>query len=95
MRVTKEDVRRMAKVSCLQLTDEEVEAFSHQFSELLDKADEMLTLNTDHIEPTVNVLKQTKVLRDDRVRPSADQSDVLSNARETVDGQFKVPSVFE
>lgn len=95
MSISKEQVQHVAELARLSLTEEETETFSQQLSEILNFAEKLNELDTEHVEPTSHVLPIQNVLRDDDERPSWPRDKVLSNAPDTQDGQVRVPVVFE
>ncbi len=88
-------VEHVAELAKLALTDEDKEVFRDQLSSILDYAERLQDLNTGEIPPTATVLPLENVLREDQVRASLSQEDVLANAPVTEDGHFKVPVVLE
>lgn len=93
--ISKEEVRHVAELARLSLTEEETETFSLQLSDILDFAGKLNELDTEEVEPTSHVLPIQNVLREDEVRPSWPREKVLSNAPDVEAGQFKVPAILE
>ncbi|HLO12087.1 MAG TPA: Asp-tRNA(Asn)/Glu-tRNA(Gln) amidotransferase subunit GatC, partial [Pseudoneobacillus sp.] len=58
-------------------------------------AEELNELNTEGIEPTSHVLNIKNVLREDKAACGLPREEVLKNAPEHQNGQFKVPSILE
>lgn len=95
MSLSTEKVKHVAELARLSLTEQETETFSQQLSDILDFAEKLNELDTEHVEPTRHVLPIQNVMREDEERPSWSREKVLSNAPDTQDGQFRVPAVFE
>jgi len=95
MRISKEEVERVAKVARLEITEAEKEVFGTHLSSILTYMDKLKTLNTDGVEPTATVLEQTNVLREDKVCPSLPAEKALANAPECENGFFRVPKILE
>ena len=93
--LTPEEVRHVAMLARLGLTDEEVEALRVQLSDVLDHIAMLDKLDTSHIEPTAQVLAQRNVIRPDNVIPSLQPAQVLLNAPSAEDGFIRVPAVLE
>ncbi|HET8580356.1 MAG TPA: Asp-tRNA(Asn)/Glu-tRNA(Gln) amidotransferase subunit GatC, partial [Nitrospiraceae bacterium] len=55
MRITKEEVERVAKLARLEITESEKEVFSKHLSSILTYMDKLKTLNTEGVEPTATV----------------------------------------
>ena len=96
MALTKKEVEHIALLARLKITDEEVEKFSHQLSQILEYVEQLQQVNTDGVELTAQVTGLENILRDDVV----DQCDggtikkTLALAPETEDDLIKARSVF-
>ena len=95
MTLTIEEVEHIAELARLRLSQEEVERYREQLSAVLDYAGRLQQLDTSEIPPTSSVLPARSVLRDDTARPGMDLKDLLRNAPETEDRQFRVPPVLD
>lgn len=95
MKITRQDVENVALLSRLEMTAEELDAYSGQLNAILEYADVLNKLDTQGIEPTAHVLPLNNVMRPDEVKPSLPRELALSNAPEAEDGYFKVPKVME
>jgi aspartyl-tRNA(Asn)/glutamyl-tRNA(Gln) amidotransferase subunit C len=94
MKLSIEEVEHIAALARLALTDAEKRQYSEQLSDILDYAARLDELDTDQIPPTASVLDMHLRLREDESRPGLSPNDVLKNAADTQDDQFKVPPVF-
>lgn len=95
MSVLLKDVEHVAKLARLALSDEEKTRFTDQLNAILKYAEKLNELDTEGVEPTTHVLPVNNVLREDAARPSWPIEEVLSNAPEEEEGQFRVPAVLE
>ncbi|MFB5268426.1 Asp-tRNA(Asn)/Glu-tRNA(Gln) amidotransferase subunit GatC [Paenibacillus enshidis] len=95
MDISLENVRHVAKLSRLNLTSAEEELMTEQLNAILHYAEKLNELDTDDVEPTTHVLHVSNVMREDEVRPSLTLEQVMRNAPEEEDGQFKVPAILE
>lgn len=95
MTITHIDVEHVAKLARLELSTEEREQFTEQLNAILSYAEKLNELDTEHIAPTSHVLKLVNVMRDDVIRPSLTIEQVMRNAPEEEDDQFRVPAVLE
>ncbi|MCC3380392.1 Asp-tRNA(Asn)/Glu-tRNA(Gln) amidotransferase subunit GatC [Paenibacillus farraposensis] len=95
MNISTEDVRHVARLSRLNLTAAEEETMAGQLNAILHYAEKLNELDTEQVKPTTHVLHVSNVMRDDEVRDSLTQEQVMRNAPEEEDGQFKVPAVLE
>ena len=94
-RITKEQVKHVAHLARLSVTEEDVEQFTEQLDAIISFAEQLNELDTEGIEPTTHVLDVKNVLRDDVVKESLPIEAVLKNAPDEQDGQVKVPSILE
>lgn len=90
----KEDqIRYVAKLAHLSLTEDEVKLYSHQLNDILGYMAELAKVNVEKIEPTFHPLPIHNVFRDDQVRPSLTVEKVLENAPQKESSYFKVPRI--
>ena len=89
-----QDVKRIAELARLALTDEEVELFTRQLGDILTYVEQIRSLDTTGVPPTSSVLNRP-VDRPDEPRPSLSRADLLRNAPDAAPeaGLFKVPRV--
>lgn len=95
MKLTLAEVEHIAQLARLELTAAEKELYRQQLSEILEYAARLQNLDTSGIPPTASVLPPRSVLRPDEPRPGLPLNDVLRNAAQTEDDQFRVPPVLE
>ena len=98
MRITEEEVRRVAELANLALTQEEIDRMVQDMSGILEHVDKLSELDTSNVEPMAQVLydaEETATLREDIERPCLSNSDALSNAPSAGSGYLKVPKVIE
>ena len=88
-KVTREEVEHIAHLARLQISPEETE----EMANTLDFAKQNDSADTEGVEPTYHVLDLQNVLRDDKAIEGIPQELALKNAKETEDGQFKVPAI--
>ena len=95
MTLTIDEVKHIAELARLRLTDEELEHYREQLSSILDHVARLQTLDTTGIPPTASVLPSRSVLRLDQVLPGLTTEELLRNAPKTEADQFQVPPVLE
>ncbi len=88
--ITKQEVEKLAKLSKLRFTDEELESFTRDMSEIIEFAD-TINRNVGSLasEPEGERVLDMECLREDEVKPSYPNEDILSNA-ENSNGFFVV-----
>ncbi|MDA0576587.1 MAG: Asp-tRNA(Asn)/Glu-tRNA(Gln) amidotransferase subunit GatC [Verrucomicrobia bacterium] len=89
------DVRYVANLARLALTEEEVATFQGQLGQIVDYVQAIDRLDVTGIEPTSHAHLQQNVFRSDVARPSLDQASVLRNAPASRDGLLLVPKIVE
>ncbi len=100
--VSKKDVKHIADLSNLVLTDEEIAKFTPQIDKIIEFVSTLNEVDTSMVEPTSQTTGLTNILRDDEVRSSSaiksdnslSQDEALSNT-EGHNGFFKVKAVLE
>jgi len=89
MALTREQVRHIAELAKLKLSDDEISRMTAQLSAILDYAARLQELDTDTIPPTASVVPLQNVMRADTVTASLPRADVLANAPDqSEDGAF-------
>ena len=87
------DVRYVAKLARLALTDAEVEKFGAQLGDLLEHVDALGKLDVSQVAATAQVVESRNVERDDVVTPCLDREVVLAEAPQRQGGFFRVPRI--
>ena len=95
MALTREQVRHVAELAKLKLTEAEVALFQEQLSAILDYAERLDELDTEQIPPTAAVLPLHNVMRADVPRASFPRDTMLSNAPAAQEGFVKVKVVLD
>jgi len=95
MTLTNIEVEHIAQLARLELSEEEKERYCQQLSAILEYAARLQKLDTHDIPPTSSVLPPRSVLRKDEAVHGLDREDVLRNAPQAEDHQFRVPPVME
>ena len=88
-------VRKVAKLARLDLTDAEVAEFAGQLSAILDYVARMNELNTEGVEPLAHCLPISNIFREDIVKESLGTEKTLANAPQRDGPFFKVPKILE
>ncbi|WP_251554834.1 Asp-tRNA(Asn)/Glu-tRNA(Gln) amidotransferase subunit GatC [Neobacillus muris] len=92
-RISTDQVKYVANLARLAITEEEAEMFTKQLDEMITFAEQLNELDTENVPPTYHVLDMKNVLRDDVPKPGLPREEVLKNAPDHQDGQFKVPAI--
>jgi len=91
----KMDIEKVARLARLELSEEEKVTFGDQLEQILTYMEQLNGLDTAGVEPTSHAIPIYNVFREDEVRPSFPQEEVLGIAPDEQDGQFKVPRIIE
>lgn len=98
MNLTEQDIRKVAELANLALTEEETKRMAHDISDILVHVDKLNELDVTNVEPMTQVLYdagETATLREDVERPSLSNADAVANAAVSGAGYYKVPRVIE
>ncbi len=89
------EVERIARLAHLALATDDLIRYRDQLSAVLEYAQRLQELDTDAIPPTATILPTHTVMRPDCPRPSSDREESLSNAPDTAEGMYRVPTILE
>ena len=95
MKLSTDQVKKVAKLANLPITDEETDKYSDQLSKILDYIDQLNSVDTKGVEPTYNVTDLENVIRPDEVGDSLTQEEALQNGSNVKNGYFVTKGVFE
>ncbi len=94
-KIDQAQVRKVARLSRLDLTDAEVEEFTGQLSAILDYVAKMNELDTTDVEPLAHCLPISNVFRTDCIKESLGTEKTLANAPQRDGEFFKVPKILD
>lgn len=89
--IDQKTVEHVAKLARVNLTNDEVEKFSKEFSDILDLFSSLKDIKTDGIEPSFHPIELKNVVREDEPESCLTQKEALSNTEQKDDGFFKGP----
>ncbi len=95
MSVSTQQVRHIAKLARIAMSDDEIERLAPELNNILGWVEQLAEVDTDGIEPLTAVIDQKLRLRDDVVTEGNIRELVLANAPESKHGFFAVPKVIE
>jgi len=98
LKITEQEVRYVADLANLKLTEDEVHKFQADLDEILVHIDRLKEIDTSQVEPMAQVLyeaEETATLRPDHPRPGLGSQLALANAPLAGAGYFKVPEVIK
>lgn len=91
--ISLEEVRHVANLARLELSDDELAVLRGELSALLGHVEQIQRLDTDGVPPTAHPLPLSNVLRPDEVLPCLTPAEALEAAPATEQGRFLVPSI--
>jgi aspartyl-tRNA(Asn)/glutamyl-tRNA(Gln) amidotransferase subunit C len=95
MAFTLEDVKKVAKLARLELSDADLVTMQQQLAAIISYVDQLGELSTDGVEPLAHPLPVANVFRDDEIGTSLTPNEALANAPNRLADFFGVPAVFE
>ncbi|CAN5866174.1 Asp-tRNA(Asn)/Glu-tRNA(Gln) amidotransferase subunit GatC [soil metagenome] len=91
------DVRKIAKLAHLEITDEEVALYTPQMNDIVAYIEQLNELDTESVEPAIGGLtpegEKTETSREDIPHASLGQKSALDEAPSAIEGHFQVPKV--
>ncbi|MCA8999057.1 MAG: Asp-tRNA(Asn)/Glu-tRNA(Gln) amidotransferase subunit GatC [Planctomycetaceae bacterium] len=95
MELTRENVAKIARLSRLSLSDEELDRFTEQLGEILDYVQLLNEVDTSGVEPMAHAGDLTNVFREDEPHPSLPRDQAFANAPKSDGKYFLVPPILE
>lgn len=93
MAISEEQVRHVALLARVALTDDQVRTLSEQLSTILEHVTAIQELDLSHVKPTAHALSVTNATRPDEVRPGLPRELALLNAPKQREGAFVIPRI--
>lgn len=93
--ISKEEVKHVAHLARLAITEDEAEKFAGQLAAITTFAEQLNELDTTNVIPTTHVLPLVNIMREDQSVPGLDRDKMMKNVREQEAGQVKVPSILD
>lgn len=93
MSLSRDEVRHVAGLARLALSDDEVAELAPQLSTILDYAEQVGEVAADDVPASTHPVPLANVLRPDERRPSLSRQDVLAGAPEVEQDRFAVPRI--
>ena len=92
-KLSKEDVLKLAQLSKLELSDDQIERFRLELEEIVDYVEHLQSVDVEGLKPTNQVTGLTNVTREDEPRAYAAQAELLKNAPAIEQNMIKVKRV--
>ncbi len=91
--ISEKEVKHVAKLARLELTDEEVTKYSKQLGDILKYVEKMNEVDTTGVEPMPHAIPLYNVMREDIVKYEETKEELMKNAPYEEDGFFRVPKI--
>jgi len=95
MSVSKDDVKKVARLSRIAVPDERLDALAGELSGIMDWIEQLNEVDVAGVEPMTSVVEASLPLRDDKVTDGGIRDQVLANAPKSDEGFFVVPKAVE
>ena len=93
MKITTEEVKHVATLARLRLTEKEIDVMTGQLDEILSYVDKLGELDTSNVAPTTHAISIVNAFREDEVKPSLPHEDALRNGPLRNSDSFIVPRI--
>lgn len=95
--LSKEEILHLADLAKLKLTDNEIEKFGIQLSEIIGYIEQLNKVDTENVEPVSQLTDLTNVRREDKSSDaqSLSQNQALQNTKSVKDGYIRVEAIFD
>lgn len=93
--ITKDQVKHVANLARLAITDEEAAYYADKLGGIIEFAEQLNEVDTSGVEPTTHPVPLINVLREDKPVPGLDRDLMMKNVPEHEDGMVKVPSILD
>ena len=91
--ISEEEVKHVAKLARLELTEDEVKKYSKQLGDILKYVEQMKEVDTTGIETMPHAIPIYNVMREDVVKYEETKEELMKNAPYEEDGFFRVPKI--
>ena len=95
MKLSYDQVRHIARLARLGLSEKDVEKFSLQISAILDNFEILEEVATTNVLPATHTIQMQNVFRKDEIAESYPQAEILANAPEKAENCFEVQAILE
>lgn len=95
MQINDELIQKLADLSKLELSQQEVERTKQDLQRMLDLVEQLNQVDVSGVEPLIYMTDEVNVLRKDEVTEMVDKQDALKNAPQRDSDYFKVPKVIK
>ncbi len=91
--ITKQEVAHVAELARLQVTEEELQAYTSQLDEILNMVDQLSEVDTEGVPTTTQNVLLENVMREDKATFVTPRAELMKNAPTEKDGLIQVPAI--
>jgi aspartyl-tRNA(Asn)/glutamyl-tRNA(Gln) amidotransferase subunit C len=91
--ITKEEVEHVGWLARIEIHESEAQAYAEKLNAVLDYFSQLDEVDTENVPPTYHVADIINVFREDVIKPSMPQEEVLSNTEKKQEGNFLAPRI--
>ena len=95
MSIEVDEVKKIARLACLDVKDEDIQSYATNLSNILDLVEQMNAVDTSGVTPMSHPFDAVQRLREDVVTDTDRREDFMAIAPKTEDGLYLVPKVIE
>lgn len=95
MKVDKEEILHIAKLACLNIKEDEIEAYRKNLQDILNFANILDNVKTEDVSETITSTSNVNVFREDEIKEFNEKELLLQNAPEKDSGMFSIPKVIQ
>ena len=92
-KISSSDVRKVAKLARLELTEDQIEIYTSQLEDILSYVDQLQEIDTQGIPPTTRAVEVVNSMREDIVEDNSTREDILKQAPHREGDFFRVPKI--
>lgn len=94
MSLSADEVRKVADLARLDMSEADLETMGRDLSAIVDYINQLQQVNTDGVEPLAHALDLHDVFREDVLSQSLSEDEALANAPQRKGNHYRVPAVF-
>lgn len=95
MAITEEDVKHVAKLAKLEISDEGIAHFTEQMDAIIHMVEQLDELDTENVPVMIHGMRTYNVMREDKAVPGTDRALLFTNVKSEKDGFIKVPAIMD
>tara|TARA_Y100001968_G_scaffold314073_1_gene339003 strand:+ start:270 stop:557 length:288 start_codon:yes stop_codon:yes gene_type:complete len=92
-KISSSDVRKVAKLARLELSEDQIETYTAQLEEILSYVDQLQEIDTQNIPPTTRAVEVINATREDLVELNGSREEILNQAPDREGDFFRVPKI--